>query len=509
MNNIISCNIEKNDYAYRLGVLNSVGSVEDILVTADGVYTICYEDVTAKLVTETGKITKVISNASKLDSYIEFDNSYDNSNRHKRIYFYKIKSIKDVTPNNAYVIAVKHGFIGTEEEWINKMRYGKSAYEVAVDNGFVGTEKEWLLSILPVRGVDYYTESDQEDLKNDITEKVNAVIGDVHDDVVAKQELAAQSESNALTYANEANASKEAAENSANQAKGYADTAEGIKNATVDLASNAEDSANKAKEYMDSTEGTYNQATALLDDIDAKHTIIVNDITEGHSAAVSDIADKHSAAVSDIVGKHSAAISDIDGAHSDAVTDITTKHSEAIEEMTSIHEQAVSDINSNYNDHITNIQNSADSALTDISKKRAKVLSDIENKTDECSVVLDNKTSDCVTDVEDKRDDLIQDISTKSQEVMTNLEARGEEILEGVVNATNVCIPKKGVDYFDGEKGESGVYVGSGEMPEGYNVQIDPDDDGSGGDVLATLLTDVYNMMNDIKAIKQFIGMTD
>ena len=498
MNNIISCNIEKNDYAYRLGVLNSVGSVEDILVTADGVYTICYEDVTAKLVTETGKITKVISNASKLDSYIEFDNSYDNSNRHKRIYFYKIKSIKDVTPNNAYVIAVKHGFIGTEEEWINKMRYGKSAYEVAVDNGFVGTEKEWLLSILPVRGVDYYTESDQEDLKNDITEKVNAVIGDVHDDVVAKQELAAQSESNALTYANEANASKEAAENSANQAKGYADTAEGIKNATADFASNAEDSANKAKEYMDNTEGTYNQATALLDDIDAKHTIIVNDITEGHSAAVSDI-----------VGKHSAAISDIDGAHSDAVTDITTKHSEAIEEMASIHEQAVSDINSNYNDHITNIQNSADSALTDISKKRAKVLSDIENKADECSVVLDNKTSDCVTDVEDKRDDLIQDISTKSQEVMSNLEARGEEILEGVVNATNVYIPKKGVDYFDGEKGESGVYVGSGEMPEGYNVQIDPDDDGSGGDVLATLLTDVYNMMNDIKTIKQFIGMTD
>jgi hypothetical protein len=26
-------------------------------------------------------------------------------------------------------------------------------------------------------------------------------------------------------------------------------------------------------------------------------------------------------------------------------------------------------------------------------------------------------------------------------------------------------------------KGESGVYVGSGEMPEGYNVQIDPNGD--------------------------------
>ena len=38
--------------------------------------------------------------------------------------------------------------------------------------------------------------------------------------------------------------------------------------------------------------------------------------------------------------------------------------------------------------------------------------------------------------------------------------------------------PVKGVDYFDGKDGKdgvSGVYVGSGEMPEGYNVQIDPE----------------------------------
>ena len=40
--------------------------------------------------------------------------------------------------------------------------------------------------------------------------------------------------------------------------------------------------------------------------------------------------------------------------------------------------------------------------------------------------------------------------------------------------------PVKGVDYFDGKDGrdgadgKSGVYVGSGDMPEGYNVQIDP-----------------------------------
>lgn len=29
----------------------------------------------------------------------------------------------------------------------------------------------------------------------------------------------------------------------------------------------------------------------------------------------------------------------------------------------------------------------------------------------------------------------------------------------------------------NGSKGSSGVYVGSGEMPEGYNIQIDPDSD--------------------------------
>lgn len=38
--------------------------------------------------------------------------------------------------------------------------------------------------------------------------------------------------------------------------------------------------------------------------------------------------------------------------------------------------------------------------------------------------------------------------------------------------------PQKGVDYFDGKDGVSGVYVGPGEMPDGYNVQIDPNGEG-------------------------------
>lgn len=40
--------------------------------------------------------------------------------------------------------------------------------------------------------------------------------------------------------------------------------------------------------------------------------------------------------------------------------------------------------------------------------------------------------------------------------------------------------PQKGIDYFDGQDGKdgaSGVYVGSGEMPENCNVQIDPNEE--------------------------------
>lgn len=44
---------------------------------------------------------------------------------------------------------------------------GDSAYEIAVEHGFVGTESEWLESlrgkdgVIPVKGVDYYTEEER------------------------------------------------------------------------------------------------------------------------------------------------------------------------------------------------------------------------------------------------------------------------------------------------------------------------------------------------------------
>ena len=61
---------------------------------------------------------------------------------------------------SAYEIAVKNGFVGTVDEWLESLKgadglpgkdgeNGKSAYEVAVENGFTGSEEEWLQSITP------------------------------------------------------------------------------------------------------------------------------------------------------------------------------------------------------------------------------------------------------------------------------------------------------------------------------------------------------------------------
>lgn len=68
---------------------------------------------------------------------------------------------------SAYQIAIKHGFVGTEQEWLVSLvgpkgdhgeqgpigpqgqpgLDGKSAYQLAVDNGYSGTVSEWLVSL--------------------------------------------------------------------------------------------------------------------------------------------------------------------------------------------------------------------------------------------------------------------------------------------------------------------------------------------------------------------------
>ena len=64
---------------------------------------------------------------------------------------------------------------------------GKSAYEIAVENGFEGTETEWLESLhgkdgyTPIRGIDYWTEPDKEEIVADVLEQISEGGGDIAD----------------------------------------------------------------------------------------------------------------------------------------------------------------------------------------------------------------------------------------------------------------------------------------------------------------------------------------
>lgn len=61
----------------------------------------------------------------------------------------------NIAGDSAYETAVKNGFEGTEEEWLESLKgddgdkgdEGDSAYKIAVSNGFEGTEEEWLESL--------------------------------------------------------------------------------------------------------------------------------------------------------------------------------------------------------------------------------------------------------------------------------------------------------------------------------------------------------------------------
>ncbi|KOS60907.1 hypothetical protein FJQ98_20425 [Lysinibacillus agricola] len=44
--------------------------------------------------------------------------------------------------DSAYQVAVKNGFVGTEQEWLNSLK-GDNSYPAAVAAGFKGTEDDW------------------------------------------------------------------------------------------------------------------------------------------------------------------------------------------------------------------------------------------------------------------------------------------------------------------------------------------------------------------------------
>ena len=76
-----------------------------------------------------------------------------------------INTTQRIVGKSAYEIAVDHGFVGSEEEWLESLK-GKSAYEVAVDLGYEGTADEWVESIGMAMGIDLADELT--DLKDDL-----------------------------------------------------------------------------------------------------------------------------------------------------------------------------------------------------------------------------------------------------------------------------------------------------------------------------------------------------
>ena len=174
--------IEKN--IYRITLNSGYGELQNITVSSDGLYSI-YFIKDGKCINATGKILNVVQNrACPKNSYILFDYSEDNSNKRERIQFYRVQSIKDITPNDAYHIALEHGFVGTVEDWLESLRgepgksnyelaieagfegteeeyldslKGKSAYQIAIEHGFLGTEEDWLASLIGKDGKSAYT----------------------------------------------------------------------------------------------------------------------------------------------------------------------------------------------------------------------------------------------------------------------------------------------------------------------------------------------------------------
>lgn len=130
---------------HRLTITMGNGLVDNVLISSDGLYSIYYVR-NGQYVNGTGRIPKVVTDyRCPQNSYILFDYSCDQSAKRERIFFYQVQMIKDVTPNNAYKIAVEHGFEGTVEDWLESLKGkdGKNAYELAVEQGFSGSIEDW------------------------------------------------------------------------------------------------------------------------------------------------------------------------------------------------------------------------------------------------------------------------------------------------------------------------------------------------------------------------------
>lgn len=140
---------------YRISCMVTPDIMENVVISPDGLYNIHYVK-NGKMETHNGRIVNVCQNRAKPNtSYILFDRACDHSAKRERIFFYQIHMIRDITPNDAYAIAIKHGFKGSVDEWMESLRgpRGYSVYDLAVQEGFEGTVADFLESL---KGKDAY-----------------------------------------------------------------------------------------------------------------------------------------------------------------------------------------------------------------------------------------------------------------------------------------------------------------------------------------------------------------
>jgi len=140
--------------------------------------------------------------------------------------------------DSAYQVAVKNGFTGTEQEWLDSLigsdgqdgqdgAIGKSAYQSALDNGFVGTEAQWL---------DYLRQPAE--------------------DAAAAANTAATSATNAASDAEDAAAAANTAATSATNATSDAEDAAAAANTAATNAQNVADTyASQLANKVDKVEG--------------------------------------------------------------------------------------------------------------------------------------------------------------------------------------------------------------------------------------------------------------
>ena len=85
---------------------------------------------------------------------------------------------------SAYGVAVQHGYIGTEDEWLESL-VGDSAYEVAVNNGFEGTEEEWLESLVGETGKSAYEIAVEHGYQGTEEEWLDSLVGSgIHNNLI-------------------------------------------------------------------------------------------------------------------------------------------------------------------------------------------------------------------------------------------------------------------------------------------------------------------------------------